>query len=112
MPRRRSLLRGSDAPPFAPVPYFWSDQYETKIQFVGQPGPDVEVVEGSLDDDRFVAAYGRDGRLVGALSFNRPRQIMAFRAMIANGRRVSSAAEGERGPRRRQLTAFDATAPG
>jgi NADPH-dependent 2,4-dienoyl-CoA reductase/sulfur reductase-like enzyme len=80
-----TLLLGTEAPPFAPVPYFWSDQYETKIQFLGRTGPEVRVVEGSLDDDRFVAAYGRDGRLVGAIAFNRPARAMAYRAMIAEG---------------------------
>jgi NADPH-dependent 2,4-dienoyl-CoA reductase/sulfur reductase-like enzyme len=80
-----ALLRGEDAPPFAPVPYFWSDQYETKIQFVGRPGPDMRVVEGSLDDDRFVVAFGREDRLVGALSFNRAARIMRYRALIAAG---------------------------
>jgi NADPH-dependent 2,4-dienoyl-CoA reductase/sulfur reductase-like enzyme len=80
-----ALMRGAEAPPFAPVPYFWSDQYETKVQFVGRTGPEMGVVEGSLDDDRFVAAFGLEGRLVGALSFNRPARIMAYRAMIAAG---------------------------
>jgi NADPH-dependent 2,4-dienoyl-CoA reductase/sulfur reductase-like enzyme len=80
-----TLLRGEEAAPFAPVPYFWSDQYGTKIQFVGRTGPEVRVVEGDLDDARFVAAYGREGRLVGALSFNRPARAMAYRNMIAEG---------------------------
>ena len=80
-----TLLRGEEAPPFAPVPYFWSDQYETKIQFVGRTGPDMRVVEGDLEEDRFVVAFGREGRLVGSLSFNRPARIMRYRAMIAAG---------------------------
>jgi NADPH-dependent 2,4-dienoyl-CoA reductase/sulfur reductase-like enzyme len=80
-----TLLRGPLAAPFAPIPYFWSDQYGTKIQFVGRTAPDVRVLEGSLDDERFVAGYGRDGRLVGAIGFNRPARIMACQAMIAAG---------------------------
>ena len=78
---------GSEDGGFAPVPYFWSDQYDRKIQFVGHvsgAGAPV-VVEGSVEDRRFVAAYGRDGRLVAALSMNMPHRIMAYRAMIAAG---------------------------
>ena len=47
----RNLLAGSaDAVAYDPVPFFWSDQYDTKIQVIGLPGPDDEVVvvEGSV----------------------------------------------------------------
>jgi 3-phenylpropionate/trans-cinnamate dioxygenase ferredoxin reductase component len=84
----RTLLRGSEqTPPYAPVPYFWSDQYDTKIQFLGYCSGDEEVmfVEGSPDDRRFVAAYGRAGRLVGALLFNRPARIPRYKNLIADG---------------------------
>ncbi|HWG73857.1 MAG TPA: FAD-dependent oxidoreductase [Acidimicrobiales bacterium] len=82
-----TLVRGEEAPLFSPVPYFWSDQYKVKIQFVGRmaPGDQVTVVEGSVAERRFVAAYGRHGRLVGALGFNRPARVMAYRRMIAAG---------------------------
>ncbi len=88
-----NMLAGSkDASPFSSVPYFWSDQYETKIQFVGhaRPDDDVRVVHGSVDDDtpsdgRFVALYGRGGRLVAAIGFNWARHVMAYRAMIGEG---------------------------
>jgi len=82
-----ALLKGDDAPPFDPVPYFWSDQYDTKIQYVGHAAGDdpVIVVEGDPADRKFVAVYGRGGRTVAALAFNRPSRIMAYRAMIAAG---------------------------
>jgi 3-phenylpropionate/trans-cinnamate dioxygenase ferredoxin reductase subunit len=82
---KRLLAAEGEAEPFAPVPYFWSDQYDTKIQFLGRAAPDdtVAVVDGSLDDGRFVALFGRAGRLVGALAFKRPRQLMAYRRLIA-----------------------------
>jgi 3-phenylpropionate/trans-cinnamate dioxygenase ferredoxin reductase subunit len=78
-----TLVHGGDAPVFDPVPYFWSDQYETKIQFVGRTGPDVQVVDGDLADDRFVVAYGSQGRLVGAVAFSRPARLMKLRNQIA-----------------------------
>jgi NADPH-dependent 2,4-dienoyl-CoA reductase/sulfur reductase-like enzyme len=80
-----NLLAGAGATPFAPVPYFWSDQYTAKIQFVGRSGPDdeVKVVHGTVDERKFVALYGRAGRLVGALGFSMPRLLMGYRALIA-----------------------------
>jgi 3-phenylpropionate/trans-cinnamate dioxygenase ferredoxin reductase subunit len=81
----RSLLAGpKDAQSYSSVPYFWSDQYDTKIQVIGHPRPDDEVVvvDGSLDERRFVALYGRAGMLTAALGFSRPRQLMGFRPLL------------------------------
>lgn len=82
---QRLLAGPAAAVPFAPVPYFWSDQYDTKIQFVGRCSPDDEllIAEGSLEERRFVALFGRHGRLWGALAFNRPRPLMKYRRLIA-----------------------------
>jgi 3-phenylpropionate/trans-cinnamate dioxygenase ferredoxin reductase subunit len=73
--------------PYQPVPWFWSDQYDRKIQLAGRSGPEDEVaiVDGSLEERRFVALYGRAGRLVGVLGFNRPAQVMRYRQQIALG---------------------------
>ncbi|MHB8219343.1 MAG: NAD(P)/FAD-dependent oxidoreductase [Acidimicrobiales bacterium] len=86
----RSLMAGrAQAPPFDPVPYFWSDQYGLRIQVLGRPDPrdDVEVVDGSLEaeDGKFVVVYGREGRLSAALAVSRPRQLMAFRPLLEAG---------------------------
>jgi 3-phenylpropionate/trans-cinnamate dioxygenase ferredoxin reductase subunit len=81
----RALLAGpAAAESYSPVPYFWSDQYDTKIQVLGHPHPDDEVivVDGSLDERRFVALYGRAGKLTAALGFSRPRQLMGFRPLV------------------------------
>lgn len=82
-----ALLHGDAAEPYAPVPYFWSDQHGIKIQMVGlcRPGDEVRVVEGDPGEHRFVAAYGRDGKLVAALGMRRPARIMAYRRLIAEG---------------------------
>ena len=73
--------------PFAPVPFVWSDQYELKIQSAGhpKPGDEIQIVDGSLQERRFVALFGRADRLVGALAFNRPRQLMAYRGKMREG---------------------------
>jgi NADPH-dependent 2,4-dienoyl-CoA reductase/sulfur reductase-like enzyme len=82
----RRLLAGDNGEPFAPVPFVWSDQYDVKIQTVGwiRGDDDVVIADGSLDERRFVALFGRAGRLVGALGFSRPRIVMQYRRMIAD----------------------------
>lgn len=70
--------------PFDPVPWFWSDQYDRKIQLAGRSGADheVEVVIGSTDERRFVALYGKDGVVRGVLGWNRPRHVMQLRHLV------------------------------
>ncbi len=82
---RRLLVSAEDAEPFSPVPWFWSDQYDRKIQLAGRPRPDdeVEIITGSMDERRFAAIYGRAGRLVGVFGMNRPRHVMQYKAKIA-----------------------------
>lgn len=84
----RSLLAGrADAPSFAPIPYFWSDQYGIRIQVLGNPGGDDEMVitEGSFEEGKFVAVYGRGGRLRAVMAIGKPRQLMGFRPLLQNG---------------------------
>jgi len=75
--------RPADAEAYDPVPWFWSDMFDRKIQLAGRSGPDhdVEVVIGSLEERRFVALYGRDGRVDGVLGWNRPRHVMQLRTL-------------------------------
>ena len=70
---------------FAPVPFVWSDQYDVKIQSVGRfdADHDVHVAHGSTADYRFVALFGRHGRLRGALGFRQPRLVMQYRRLVA-----------------------------
>jgi 3-phenylpropionate/trans-cinnamate dioxygenase ferredoxin reductase subunit len=44
---------------------------------------EVHVAHGTLDERQFVALFGKHGRLTGALGFNRPRNIMQYRKLIA-----------------------------
>lgn len=84
---RRLLVEDDEAEPFMPVPWFWSDQYDRKIQMAGRIGLDDEmhIATGSLAERRFAAIYGRAGRLVGVLGFNRPRHVMRYRMLIESG---------------------------
>ncbi|HVN37079.1 MAG TPA: FAD-dependent oxidoreductase [Myxococcota bacterium] len=83
----RLLARPEHAVPYAPVPFVWSDQYDLKIQATGLIRPDDEmfVGHGTLAERRFVAYFGRKGRLTGALAVNRVRQLMATRRMLREG---------------------------
>ena len=84
----RRLLAGDDGgEPFAPVPFFWSDQYDRKIQLAGRvrPDDDLEVVAGSFADRRFCALYGRDGQVVGALGMNMPAKVIRYRRQLGEG---------------------------
>jgi NADPH-dependent 2,4-dienoyl-CoA reductase/sulfur reductase-like enzyme len=88
----RNLLvtaNGGEATPYQAVPFFWSDQYDARIQCLGRPDPtdDVVVVHGSLAQRRFVALYGRHGRLRGVLGVSLPKLVMPYRALL--GRAVS-----------------------
>jgi NADPH-dependent 2,4-dienoyl-CoA reductase/sulfur reductase-like enzyme len=71
---------------YAPVPFFWSDQAPHRIQFLGRGGEDddVEIVVGSPASSRFLALFGRHGRLRGALGVNAPRLVMPYRTLLAD----------------------------
>jgi NADPH-dependent 2,4-dienoyl-CoA reductase/sulfur reductase-like enzyme len=80
-----AVQRGDEPEPYAPVPFFWSDQYDRRIQFLGRAtaGDEVQVVAGSPDDRQFLALYGSNGRLNGALGLNMPRLVMPYRKLLA-----------------------------
>jgi NADPH-dependent 2,4-dienoyl-CoA reductase/sulfur reductase-like enzyme len=66
------------------VPYFWSDWYGSRIQFVGTATAErVVFVSGGPDDNRFVALFGNSDRLVGAATLNEQRKIMKYRRLIS-----------------------------
>jgi 3-phenylpropionate/trans-cinnamate dioxygenase ferredoxin reductase component len=69
----------------AQVPYFWSDQYGTHVQFAGHrlAGDDVEVVEGDVEARSFVAEYRRQGAPVALLAMNSPRGFGRRRRALA-----------------------------
>ncbi|MEU9435205.1 FAD-dependent oxidoreductase [Streptomyces sp. NPDC048252] len=79
-------ILGADRP-YTPVPYFWTDQYDAKLQVHGFLPPDAEadVVEGDLTARRFVARYRSEGRVTGVLGWNMPKQARMRRQEIVDG---------------------------
>jgi NADPH-dependent 2,4-dienoyl-CoA reductase/sulfur reductase-like enzyme len=82
-------LLGNEPPEAVVVPYFWSDQYDVKIQCLGEPEAD-DVVHLVEDDGRkFLAYYEREGALVGVVGGGVPGKVMKARAKIAAGAAIS-----------------------
>jgi 3-phenylpropionate/trans-cinnamate dioxygenase ferredoxin reductase subunit len=82
-------MLGRDVPSNVVVPYFWSDQYDVKIQCLGEPQA-TDIVHMIEDDGRkFLAYYERDGVLVGVVGGGLPGKVMKARAKIAAGAPIS-----------------------
>lgn len=77
-------LHGGVPVPYSPVPFFWSDQFDSRIQFIGRAHGDdeVRVVTGDLDG-KFAALYGHQGRLRCVLGVGMPRAVMPYRTLLA-----------------------------
>uniref|UniRef100_A0AAU2UWV4 FAD-dependent oxidoreductase n=1 Tax=Streptomyces sp. NBC_00003 TaxID=2903608 RepID=A0AAU2UWV4_9ACTN len=72
-------LNTADLEPFAPLPSFWSDQYDFRLQSFGSPElgrDDVRLLDGAVDGDVLVG-YHRDGRLVGVVGLGGPAATAA-----------------------------------
>ena len=69
---------------YAPTPYFWSDQYGWKLQYLGHAARwDRVVARGDLESDSWALFYLVGNRAQAALVVNRPREIMAIRRLMA-----------------------------
>jgi len=89
MAAARNLLAAPEARrPFGPVPYFWSDQYDIRIQAYGylRGHDEVAVVQGDLAERHFVVAYRKDDRLTGVLGVGvTPKVLRSWRQALAAG---------------------------
>lgn len=75
-------MLGRDVPPDLVVPYFWSDQYDVKIQCLGEPRPTDTVHLVDDDGHKFLAYYERDGTVVGVVGAGMRSKVMQARAKI------------------------------
>jgi 3-phenylpropionate/trans-cinnamate dioxygenase ferredoxin reductase component len=93
------LAAPGEEQPYRHVPTFWSDlvvpRLQLKIRAVGHTAAadSVEVIEGSLDGGSALIAYGLEGRIVGAVSLNRPRRLPALRELILAGAPMTAVRE-------------------
>lgn len=77
-----ATMTGSDAV-YDPVPWFWSDQYDVKLQIAGlSQGHDTAVTRGDLKSAEFSVFYLREQRLLAVDSVNRPRDHMLARRVL------------------------------
>jgi 3-phenylpropionate/trans-cinnamate dioxygenase ferredoxin reductase subunit len=78
-----NLLKG-DVQPFAPLPYFWSDQYNVKLQVHGHlsDGADIAIEDGSPADGKFVALFRKDGAPTAVLGWNSPARLIRYRKLL------------------------------
>jgi 3-phenylpropionate/trans-cinnamate dioxygenase ferredoxin reductase subunit len=69
---------------YNPVPWFWSDQYDLKLQMVGiSRDYDRLVIRGSSAERNFIGFYLRDGRIIAADAVSRPGEFMVAKRMVA-----------------------------
>ena len=78
------------------VPYFWSDQYGKKIQLLGHPRADDEVlrVSGSPDEGKWLALYSRGGVVTGIVALSHPRALMLSKHLLEAPSTLEGALEG------------------
>lgn len=81
-----NAVNPEDPQKYATVPYFWSDQFGIRIQFVGVPtADDIVVVKDDLPAGQYLALYRTAERLTGAFGINETRSVPRLRALIRRG---------------------------
>jgi 3-phenylpropionate/trans-cinnamate dioxygenase ferredoxin reductase subunit len=74
--------------PYAQIPWFWSDQFDLKLQICGfSSKSDEAVVRGDPTQRSLAVFYLTDGRLSAVYGINSPREFMLSKKLIANGAR-------------------------
>jgi 3-phenylpropionate/trans-cinnamate dioxygenase ferredoxin reductase component len=78
--------------PEATAPWFWSDQYDLKLQMVGlSDGYDELVIRGDMEASSFIAFYLKEGRIIAADSVNRLGDFMAAKRLVGERMEIAPA---------------------
>jgi NADPH-dependent 2,4-dienoyl-CoA reductase/sulfur reductase-like enzyme len=88
-----AALNNTEQTPYEAVPFFWSDQFDARIQFLGRVTKDAtaEVVAGNPADGKWCAMYIANNRLVGVLGVSMPKLVMPSRALLSTHTSVEDA---------------------
>lgn len=87
-----------EAEPYAQVPWFWSDQYELKLQMAGlAENYNSMVLRGDPASRSFAAFYFIDQRIIAVHAVNSPREFMLSKKLIADGVRLDAGAVADTG---------------
>ena len=70
---------------YSQVPWFWSDQYDHKLQIVGLSGDhDMVTMRGNTNDAKFMLFYTKDEVLIAVDAINNPKEFLISRKLVAN----------------------------
>jgi NADPH-dependent 2,4-dienoyl-CoA reductase/sulfur reductase-like enzyme len=88
-----AALNNTEQAPYEAVPFFWSDQFDARIQFLGRVTKDAtaQVVAGNPAEGKWCAMYVANNRLVGVLGVSMPKLVMPSRALLSTHTSVEDA---------------------
>ena len=87
-----NMLGGSKS--YASMPWFWSDQYEHKLQMVGfSKDSDQSVVRGDMESKSFTVFYLKDGSIIAADSVNNPKEFIASKQLVGKKASIEALAD-------------------
>ena len=90
---------------YAQVPWFWSDQYDLKLQIAGlSRGYDEFVMRGNPEDHSFSCLYLRDGQLISVDAVNSPKDFIQSKALIAAHARIDPGTLADTGIQLKDMT--------
>ena len=80
-----AALNNGEQTPYEAVPFFWSDQFDARIQCLGRPSASavVDVVAGSTAEGKWCAMYSVNNRLTAVLGVSQPKLVMPSRALLS-----------------------------
>ena len=98
----KSMLGAAE--PYSPTLYFWSDQYDLNIQYLGHATEWDEIaVRGNPDEEKFTTFYLKDGSVHGALVVNNFRDIRPTRTLIGQKTPITAASLSDESTNLKQL---------